>query len=105
MKEIILGADSDSMIYLVPDEVADNLAEYCLDFCERWLPTSPEAVKYRKIGDEGEFLLCYSDSTFIDYLNEHLFPEYKSIFVRNIGWTNFDENIPGKYKGLPYFFF
>ena len=105
MKEIILSADSDSIIYLVPDEVADNLAEYCLEFCEKWLPTSPDAAKYREIDEEGETILCYSDSTFIDYLNEHLFPEYKSVFERNTGWTNFDENIPGKYKGLPYFNF
>jgi len=105
MKKIILSADSDSMIYLVPDEVADNLDEYCMEFCEKWLPTSPDAEKYRVIGEEGETVLCYSEETFIAYLNEFVFPECKSVFVKNIGWTNFGENTPGKYKDLPWFNF
>lgn len=66
MKEVILSADGDSIVYLVPDEVADN---------------------------------------FIDYLNEHAFPEYKSRLIKNLGWTNLGKNILGKYKGLPYFNF
>lgn len=37
MKEIILSADGDSIVYLVPDAVADNLEKYCLEFCEVWL--------------------------------------------------------------------
>lgn len=32
MKEVILSADGDSIVYLVPDEVADNLIEYCMEF-------------------------------------------------------------------------
>lgn len=105
MKKVILSADSDSIIYLVPDEVADNLDGYCFEFCEKWLPSSPEAEKYREINEDGEVVLCYSDSTFIDYLNEYLFPEYKSIFVKNIGWTNFGKNTPAEYKDLPWFCF
>ena len=105
MKEVILSADSDSMIYLVPDEVANHLDEYCLEFCEKWLLTSPQAVKYRQRDEDGEICLCYSESTFIDYLNEHVFPEQKSVFVKNIGWTNLGENLPAKYQGIPCFNF
>jgi len=28
MKEVILSADGDSIVYLVPDEVADNFIDY-----------------------------------------------------------------------------
>ncbi len=28
MKEVILSCDGDSMVYLVPDEVADNLRKH-----------------------------------------------------------------------------
>lgn len=61
MKEVILSADGDSILYLVPDVVAENLEEYCLEFCSNWLRNSPDAEKYRK-GD----ILCYSESDFID---------------------------------------
>lgn len=33
MKEVILSADGDSVVYLVPAAVAENLEEYCLKFC------------------------------------------------------------------------
>ena len=43
MKEVILSADGDSIVYLVPDAVADNLEDYCLEFCSNWLRNSPDA--------------------------------------------------------------
>lgn len=45
MKEVILSADGDSIVYLVPDAVADNLVDYCLEFCSNWLRNSPDAEK------------------------------------------------------------
>ncbi len=42
IKEVILSADGDSIVYLVPDDVADNLEEYCLEFCSNWLRYSPD---------------------------------------------------------------
>ena len=33
MKEVILTADYDKVVYLVPDIVANNLKEYCMQFC------------------------------------------------------------------------
>lgn len=32
MKYIIISADGDSMVCLVPDEAADHLERYCLSF-------------------------------------------------------------------------
>ena len=56
MKKVILSADGDSIVYLVPDDVADNLEEYCLELCSNWLRYSPDAEKYRKEG-----VLCYTE--------------------------------------------
>ena len=57
MKEVILSADGDSIVYLVPDVVAEHLMEYCLEFCSNWLRHSPDAEKYRKGGMYPGFLL------------------------------------------------
>ena len=32
MKEVIISADGDSFVYLVPDTVANDLSKYCMDF-------------------------------------------------------------------------
>ena len=100
MKKVILSADGDSIVYLVPDDVADNLEEYCLEFCSNWLRYSPDAEKYRKDG-----ILCYTERDFIDYLNAYVFPDCESKIVENLGWTNFGDNLPERYKDYPYFNF
>lgn len=100
MKEVILSADGDSIVYLVPDVVAENLEEYCLEFCSNWLCNSPDAEKYRK----GR-ILCYTERDFIDYLNVYAFPDYESKMVKNLGWTDLGENLPEEYKDYAYFNF
>ena len=100
MKEIIISADGDSIVYLVPDEVADNLEKYCIEFCGKWMRTSPQAEKYRINGG-----YCYNESDFIDYLNKYIFPEKKSVFVKNLGWTDLGDNLPLEYQDYPYFNF
>lgn len=100
MKEVILSADGDSMVYLVPDDVADNLKVYAIEFCDKWMKTSPHAKDYRT-----EHGFCYNEADFIDYLNEYIFPEQKSVFVRNLGWTNLGNNLPPEYQSCPYFNF
>lgn len=47
MKYVVLSADGGRGVYLVPDKVADNLREFCLDFCGIRLRYSPKAAKYR----------------------------------------------------------
>ena len=100
MKKVILSADGDSIVYLVPDDVADNLEEYCLEFCSNWLRHSPDAEKYRKDG-----ILSYTEKDFIDYLNAYVFPDYESKMVENLGWTNLGDNLSEGYKDYPYFNF
>lgn len=61
MKEEILSADGDRVVYLVPDAVAENLDEYCLEFCSDWLRNSPDAEGYR-VGAG----VSYTEADFID---------------------------------------
>lgn len=100
MKEVIISADGDSVVYLVPDDVAENLSKYCIYFCDEWMKTSSDAKKYKRNGG-----YCFDEADFIDYLNEFVFPEQKSVLVKNLGWTNLGRNLPEKYKNCPYFNF
>ena len=100
MKEVIISADGDSIVYLVPDAVANDLKKYCIYFFDKWMKTSPHAQKYKIKGG-----YCYNEADFIDYLNEYVFPEQKSVFVKNLGWTCLGSNLPAEYKDHPYFNF
>lgn len=100
MKEIILSADGDSVVYLVPDVIADNLNKYCIEFCDNWLWNSPDAKQYRT--KQG---LCFNEADFINYLNKYIFPEQKSVLLKNLGWTDLGKNLPSEYKSHPYFNF
>lgn len=103
MKRILLSADSEISVFTVPDRVADNLEQYCLEFCSNWLHKSPDAEKYRvKTGDT--IGVCYNEKDFIDYLNQYICDEQSSLV------TSFTEVYPGdklpeEYAGLPYFNF
>ncbi len=100
MKNVILSADGDRRIYSVPDVVADNLTQYCLEFCTKWLRTSPHAKKYRT--SRG---ICYNEDDFIEYLNKWVFPEEKSTLVMNLGWIDFRSPLPKEYSEYPQFNF
>ena len=100
MKEVILSADGDSVVYAVPDIVAENLMKYCMDFCTGWLHNSPDAEKYRIGGG-----VSYTEADFIEYLNRFVFPHEKSKLVMNLGWTDLGKNLPAKYSHYPYFNF
>ena len=100
MKPIILSADGDSVVYQVPDRVAEHLEEYCIQFCDRWLRNSPHARKYRI---QGGF--CYNEADFIEYLNRYVFPEEPSVMVENLGWTELGKDLPEEYRAPPSSYF
>ena len=79
MKEVILCADGDSVVFSVPDIVADNLEAYCIEFCDDWIWNSPDAEKYRN----GEYV-CYTEKDFIEYLNQYVFPNEKSEMITSL---------------------
>lgn len=70
MKYIIISADGDSMVCLVPDEAADHLEKYCFSFCDTWLHTNLDAEPYH-MGS----VVSYDEKDFIKYLNTRVFPE------------------------------
>ena len=100
MKNVILSADGNSIVYSVPDEVADNLSDYCLQFCSEWLPYSPDAARYRVKG-----VLCYDESDFISYLNQFVFPDKRSEFVADLGWIGSGDEYPVEFRECPRFNF
>lgn len=100
MKEVILSAAGDSILYLVPDVVAENLEEYCLRFCSDWLWNSPDAERYR-VGNS----VCYTEKDFIEYLNTYVFPDCESKMIKNLGWTDLGQNLPKEYMNHPYYNF
>ena len=100
MKAVILSADGDSIIYSVPDIVADNLEAYCIEFCDDWIWNIPDAKKYRTGAG-----VCYTEADFIDYLNRFAFPQEKSVMIQNLGWLETEDAIPKKYRDIPRFNF
>ena len=115
MKYVLLSADCVPSVYSVPDIVAENLSEYCLEFCNKWLRESPDAAKYR-FEDESAFPgigLSYHEGDFIEYLNKWVFPDEPSVFIETLDWSVIDDaingrgkpNLPEKYKDCDYFNF
>lgn len=103
MKRILLSADSEISVFTVPDRVADNLEQYCLEFCSNWLHKSPDAEKYRvKTGDT--IGVCYNEKDFIDYLNQYICDEQSSL-VTSLAEVYSGDKLPAEYAGLPYFNF
>lgn len=100
MKKVILGSSNTSGIYLVPDSVADNLGQYCVEFRDSWLWKSPDAGRYRS--RDG---LRYDESDFIDYLNQYVFTDENSRFIQDISEINFRKKLPKEYEKLPCFLF
>lgn len=103
MKYVLLSADSEISVFSVPDDVADNLEQYCSEFCCNWLFKSPAAAKYRvKMGNMVG--VCYSEKDFIDYLNQYICGEESVLVTSLTGVYSMDE-LPEEYVGLPYFNF
>lgn len=100
LKHVLLSADSETFVYLVPDEVANSLRKHCMYFCNTWLKQSPNAKKYHVNGG-----ICYTEKDFIEYLNTWISKEEQSIFVESIGWINSKKDIPEKYNSCPMFNF
>ena len=103
MKRVLLSADSEIGVFSVPDEVADNLERYCLEFCCHWLHESPDAEKYCvKMGSLVG--VCYNEKDFIDYLNQYICDE-QSVLITTLAGVYVGDDLPEEYMGLPYFNF
>ena len=103
MKEVILSHDSQPMVYSVPAEVADNLAEYCMDFADGWVWHGPENERFLKHFGKGQIGAVFGAPDFIDYLNRWVFPDRPSRLLRVLD-CGFDR-LPAEYDSLPRFNF
>lgn len=102
MKEVLLSHDSQVMVYSVPDEVADHLQDYCWEFSANWIWKNPNGAKLlREI--KGQNVAVYGAPDFIDYLNEWIFPNEQSQFVKRLDY--YDNELPEEYKKYPQFNF
>lgn len=100
MKKVLLSAASEMSVYSVPDEVADHLEKYCMEFCH-WLQESPDAAKYR-IRMGNTVAVCYTERDFIEYLNRYLCEE-TSEWITTITNVYSKKNLPKEYAKLPHF--
>ena len=102
MRLVMLSAGAEISVYSVPNDVAENLGSYCVKFGE-WVATSPDADKFRiKYGDS--FYLDYTEKDFIDYLNEYVCGT-RSRFVTVISNVLYHDEVPKRFRKLPYFYF
>ncbi len=109
MKHILLSADSKPSVYLVPDIVADNLRDYCLEFLSA-LYNFENNREFEIVDDEhvdsySETTVVYDETGFIYWLNHIKFPNEPSIFVETLEWEAFDGIMPEIYKLSPWFNF
>ncbi|MCL2171367.1 MAG: hypothetical protein FWB71_04380 [Defluviitaleaceae bacterium] len=93
MKYVLLSADNNPSVYLVPDIVADNLEKYCIDF--------------------GNIIRGSFDETdFIRHLNK-IFPDNPPQFIEMLDKVWYEikhrkvsyENVPEKYQNSKWFNF
>lgn len=103
MKKVLLSADSEMSVYSVPDEVADYLEKYCMEFCSHWLHESPDAAKYR-IRMGNAVAVCYTEKDFIEYLNRYICEEM-SEWITTFTNVYSKKNLPKEYAKLPHFHF
>lgn len=101
MKYVFLGSWGPLNIYLVPEEVANDLEKYCNDYIE-WLREGNDKEKCYGKG----YSLSYDENDFIEYLNKYIFPDRKSEFIMTPKIDEKGERIfPEKFKDCPFFRF
>lgn len=103
MKQIILSADDNAKLYLVPDPVAENLPKYCGEFSADWIWKNPNGKKLLKQFYDGTWYAQYRAEDFIDYLNDWIFPEQPSKLVKV--FDCFPDELPEEYQGYPQYNF
>ena len=103
MKKVLLSHDGKMKMYLVTDDVADNLQKYCMDFGFDWLLNDPNAQKLRVATPSGEIGYMFGAQDFIDYLNDFIFPSQKFTLATEMDF--YDYEIPEEYKDIPWFNF
>ena len=102
MKEVVLSADGELSLYLVPADVADHLAKVAIEFATDYVWHGGKSGRFLKLFGE-QYVACYTEEDFIEYLNTVRCPDRPSQKLKVI--ANFDDGVPEEYKRLPYFNF
>ncbi len=83
MKEVILSADGDPSLYLVPAEVADNLAMVANEFALGYVWHGEKSGRFLELY-ENRYVAVYDEEDFIEYLNTVLYPQKLSHKIKTI---------------------
>lgn len=102
MKEVILSAYSEEVLYSVPADIADNIDAVCNDFATNYIWHGSKNSKFLKLCSE-QYVALFGAEDFIDYLNEELYPQFKSVKIKTLG--SLDDGVPEEYKAIPRFNF
>ena len=89
MKYVVLSADNELKVYLVPDFIAESRKSFeklCTEFSMNW--------KDRLIHPKD----WYDEKDFVEYLNEKVCKEEKCAYVESIGWDDKRKKWPEKYR-------
>ena len=100
MKEVVLSADGDLSLYLVPADVADNLATVANEFAFNYVWHGEKSGKFLQLCGE-QYGAVFDETDFIEYLNTVLYPDKPSKKIKTFQATD-DEEMPEEYRKYPY---
>ncbi len=103
MKEVILSADGELSLYLVPADVADNLATVANEFAFNYVWHGEKSGKFLRLCGE-QYGAVFDETDFIEYLNTVLYPDKPSIKLKTFQAAD-DEEVPEEYRKYPYYNF
>lgn len=75
---------------------------YCWEFAANWIWKNPNGAKLLQ-EIRGQKVAIYGSTDFIDYLNEWIFPQQKSVLIEQLNY--YDYELPEKYKDYPQYNF
>ena len=103
MKEVVLSADGDLSLYLVPADVADNLATVANEFAFNYVWHGEKSGKFLQLCGE-QYGAVFDETDFIEYLNTVLYPDKLSRKIKTFQAAD-DEDLPKEYRKYPYYNF
>ena len=96
MKYVVLSADNELKVYLVPDSIAESKITFfkrCYEFSMNW--------KDRLIHPKD----WYDEKDFIEFLNAKICKDEKCVYVESIGWDYERKKWPEKYQKCYWYAF
>ena len=93
MKHVILSADNELKVFLVPDFVEASFDRLCSDFQRNWkmLQVNPRC--------------WFNEEDFIEYLNTQICKGEKCTLMEVLGWDYQRKNWPEEYRNCPHYNF